>query len=120
MGDFQVVLMTPTLKYRIGTEAEREAAKSKEKRNKKEGAVQGTFRPFEEFRSWEEYVGEYKPILIVRAMPKLAESFWGAVGRGVAANYGIHAQAKLHFKTDFYRMRLTCGDKLIEPIHPGK
>src|SRR5438552_357437 len=120
IGDFQVVLITPTLKYRIETEAEREAAKSKEKRTKKEGAVQGTFKPFDEFRNWAEYVGEYKPVLIIRAMPKLAESFWGAVGRGVAANYGIHAPAKLHFKADFYRMKLTCGDKIVQAIHPGK
>jgi S1-C subfamily serine protease len=119
-GDYQVMLLTPTLKYRMETEAEREAAKTKNKRNKKEGAVQGTFRPFEDFYSWREYVGDYKPILLVRATPTLGESFWGALGRGMAANYGIHTKAYLRFKTDFYRMRLLCGEKEIEPIHPGK
>ncbi|MCV4677463.1 hypothetical protein OFC08_31765, partial [Escherichia coli] len=34
--------------------------------------------------------------------------------------YGIHTKAKLRFKTDFYRMRLMCGDKEVEPIHPAK
>lgn len=120
IADFNIVLLTPTLKYRIETEAEREAAKTRAKRNKKDGAVQGTFRPFENFYGWREYVGDYKPILIIRATPALGESFWGAVGRGVAANYGIHTQAKLRFKTDFYKMRLMCGDKEVEPIHPAK
>ncbi len=120
IDDFNINLLTPTLKYRIQTEAEREAAKTREKRNKKDGAIQGTFRPFEDFYGWREYVGEYKPILIIRATPALGESFWGAVGRGVAANYGIRTQAKLRFKTDFYKMRLMCGDKEVEPIHPGK
>lgn len=120
MGDYTVTLMTPTLKYRMETEAEREAAKSRGKRNKKEGAVQGTFRPFEDIRGWREYVGDYKPILLIRATPLLAESFWGAVGRGMAANYGIRVAAKLRFKTDFYKMRLMCGDREVEPIHPAK
>ncbi|WP_225931235.1 S1C family serine protease [Leptolyngbya sp. 7M] len=120
VGSFNILLMTPRLKYRIQTEAEREAAKTREKRNKKEGAVHGTFRPFDNFFAWREYVGDYKPILIIRATPELGESFWGAVGRGIAANYGIRTQARLRFKTDFYRMRLMCGDKEVEPIHPAK
>ncbi|HRH46360.1 MAG TPA: S1C family serine protease [Pyrinomonadaceae bacterium] len=120
IGDFTVTFMTPTLKYRMETEAEREAAKTREKRNNKEGAVQGTFRPFENIRGWREYTGDYKPILQIRATPELAESFWGAVGRGMAANYGIRLPARLRFKTDFYRMRLLCGEKEVEPIHPAK
>lgn len=120
LGEYQILLLTPTFKYRLATEAEREAAKTKGKRNKKEGAIQGTYKPFEDLRNWAEYVGEYKPVLIIRAIPNLGESFWGAVGRNVAANYGIHTQANLRFKTDFYRMRLLCGDKEVEPIHPGK
>ncbi len=120
IGDFTVTFMTPTLKYRLETEAEREAAKTRGKRNKKEGAVQGTFRPFEDIRGWREYVGDYKPILLIRATPLLGESFWGAFGRGVAANYGIRVPAKLRFKTDFYKMRLICGEREVEPIHPAK
>ncbi|MDQ3753824.1 MAG: S1C family serine protease, partial [Acidobacteriota bacterium] len=82
------------------------AAKTKEKRNDKDGAVEGTFRPLDEFKNWEFYVGEYTPVLIIRATPNFGESFWGALGRGMAAGYGIHVPAKMRFKTDFYRMRL--------------
>jgi hypothetical protein len=72
------------------------------------------------FKGWREYVGEYKPVIIIDADPKMGESFWGAFGRGFAARYGIHTQANIRFKTDFYKMRLFCGDREIMPIHPGK
>jgi S1-C subfamily serine protease len=120
MGDYDVALITPLVRYRRDTEAEREAAKTKNKRNNSKDSVQGTFRPADEFKNWAEYVGQYKPVLIIQAQPKLGESFWGAVGRGLAANYGIHSQANLRFKTDFYRMKLFCGDREVEPIHPAK
>jgi hypothetical protein len=38
----------------------------------------------------------------------------------MAANYGIQAQARMRFKTDFYKMRLLCGGKEIQPIQPAK
>jgi S1-C subfamily serine protease len=119
-ADFTVTLITPLMRYRLQTEAERQAAKTKNKRNNSKDAVQSTFAPTDEFRNWAEYVGEYKPILLIQAQPLLGESFWGAVGRGVAANYGIRTQANLRFKTDFYRMKLFCGDKEVAPINPGK
>jgi len=119
-ANFNVTLITPLMRYRMETEAERKAAKTKEKRNNSKDAVQGTFSTTEQFKNWAEYVGEYKPVLLIQAQPLLGESFWGAVGRGVAANYGIRAQANLRFKTDFYKMKLFCGDKEVEPIHPGK
>lgn len=120
LSEYEVALITPPVKYRINTEAERKATKTKNKRNKGTEAVQGTFNPTEQFRNWAEYAGQYKPILTIQAQPKLGESFWGGVGRAVAANYGIHTQANLRFKTDFYRMKLFCGDKEVEPIQPSK
>lgn len=120
LGEFHVALATPTFLYRLQTEGEREAAKTKAKRNKKEGAVQGTYRPFDEFRNWREYIGDYRPVLLINVEPNAGESFWGVVGRGIAANYGIGLRANIRYKTDFYRMKLFCGDKEVEPIHPGK
>jgi S1-C subfamily serine protease len=119
-ADFQVTLMTPPMTYRAESEAKREAEKTKNKRTKSKDALQSTPTATDQFYNWREYVGDYKPILIINAQPVLAESFWGAVGRGVAANYGIHTQANLRFKTDFYRMKLFCGDKEVAPIHPAK
>lgn len=119
-ASFQVTLMTPLMSYRVESEARREAEKTKNKRTKSKDSVQPTSTTTDQFQNWREYVGEYKPILIITAQPALGESFWGAVGRGVAANYGIHTQANLRFKTDFYRMKLFCGEKEVAPIHPAK
>ncbi|MGQ0763199.1 MAG: S1C family serine protease [Acidobacteriota bacterium] len=120
MGEYEVSIFTPLMKYRLETEAERKAQKTKNKRNNSKDAVQGTFDATEQFRNWAEYAGQYRPILQIRAQPKLGESFWGSVGRAVAANYGIHTQANLRFKTDFYRMKLFCGQHEVEPIQPSK
>ncbi len=119
-ADFQVTLMTPLMTYRAESEARREAEKTKNKRTKSKDSVQATSTTTDQFQNWREYVGDYKPILMISAQPLLGESFWGAVGRGVAANYGIHTQANLRFKTDFYRMKLFCGEKEVAPIHPAK
>ena len=121
MGNYDVAIITPILKYQFQEADRLAAAKTKEKRTKnKAQAVQGTFRPLDDLRNWAEYAGEYRPVIIVRARPKLRETFMSALGRGMARNYGVLAPATLKFKTDFYRMRLSCGDKTIEPIQPGK
>lgn len=118
-GDFDMAVITPVLHYHLQGAGEMQAIKEKQKRSKN-AKVQGTFQPFDELRSWAEYAGEYRPVIIIRARPQLHEGFWSAMNRGLAANYGIRAQAKLRFKNDFYRMDLLCGEKVIEPIHPAK
>ena len=102
LGDFQLVAMTPALKYRMRAEAERETAKAKNSANKSPSSVQVTFALFDEFRGWKEYVGEYRPVLQIRAIPY------------------VLAQTDLRLRTDFRRMRMFCGDREIEPIHQGK
>ncbi len=118
-GDFDVALITPVLNYHLQGASEMQAVKEKQKRSKN-AKVQGTFQPLDELRSWGEYAGQYRPVISIRARPQLHEGFWSAMNRGLAANYGIRAQAKLRFKNDFYRMDLLCGEKLIEPIQPAK
>lgn len=119
---FDVAMVTPVLKYRLGEEVQLAAAKEKGKRTKKhEAAVQNTFQPLQDLRGWAEYAGEYKPVVIIVARPQLRETFMSALGRGLAASGGGYGgPAHLKYKTDFYRMRLLCGGKEVEPIHPGK
>ena len=118
-GDFDMALITPVLNYHLQGASEMQAVKEKQKRSRN-AKVQNTFQPLDELRSWAEYAGQYRPVVIIRARPQLHEGFWSAMNRGMAANYGIRAQAKLRFKNDFYRMDLLCGDKVIEPIQPAK
>jgi hypothetical protein len=121
VGDYDVAVITPVLRYR-GLSSEVRAAKEKAKRNRKHAeAVQGTFEPLDDLKGWQEYVGDYSPVLIIQASPRLKETFWSAFGRGMAASRGyVPGPARLHFKTDFYKMKLLCGSEEVKPLMPGK
>ena len=122
IGGFDVVFSTPVVHYRLSRQAEMEALKGKKYRNRRSSeAVQGTFNPAQDLRLWEEYLGEYKPQLLIRARPQLREGFWSAFGRGMAMSQGMYGgPANMAFQADFYRMKLFCGAKEVEPIQPGK
>ncbi len=121
-GDFEVSVVTPVLRYYLEGASEVRAGREKDKRNRKSTeAVQDTFRPLDGLRNWNQYVGEYTPVLFIRATPKLRETGGSVFLRSLAAAGGAYnVPAKLRFKTDFYRMKLMCGTKEIEPIEPGK
>jgi hypothetical protein len=120
-GDFDLAFITPMVTYGVRYAAEQANLKERSKRNSKMSAAPETMNPLTEFRNWAEYVGEYQPIMMLRARPKLAESFMSAFGRGLAASRGMYAgPARLHFKTAFYQMRVFCGETQVTPIHPGK
>jgi len=116
-----VAIITPILRYRQYSRGVR-AAKEKEKRTRKsQTAVHGTFEPLDDLKGWREYVGDYEPVILIQASPKLKETFWSAFGRGMAAQHGGYAgPARMHFKTDFYKMKLLCGTQEVQPLFPGK
>jgi S1-C subfamily serine protease len=122
IGDYDVVMITPPLKYRAERESEIKAAKEKGKRNRKsEVAVKDSFRPLDDLKNWEGYVGEYKPVLLIRATPKLRETGGSVFLRALAASGGAYnVPAKMRFKADFYKMKLLCGSNEVMPILPGK
>jgi S1-C subfamily serine protease len=119
LGDYDVALITPVMRYRhLSTEVR--AAREKEKRTRgSAAAVQGTFQPLENLKGWREYVGDYSPVLVIQASPKLKEEFrsaflWGTRARDSAG------PARIHFKADFYKMKLLCGSEEVQPLMPGK
>jgi len=122
VGDYDVALITPILRYRY-LAREVQAEKEKEKRNRKSAnAVQGTFQPLNSLKGWEGYLGEYEPVLLIQASPRLKETFMSAFARGMAASGGRYygGPARMHFKTDFYKMKLLCGNQEVQPLFPGK
>lgn len=120
-ADFDVSFITPMLTYGVEYQAQQASLQERAKRNKKAGAVQNSIRPFDDFKNWAEYVGDFQPVLMIRATPKLVEGFWSALGRGVAESQGQYAgPANMHFKADFYKMQVFCGDAEVTPIHPFK
>jgi putative serine protease PepD len=111
MGDFELLMITPTLKYRMQTNASREKSKGN-----KSVSVQDA-RSFENYSGWTDYVSEYRPILQVRAMPD-TDSVFGMLNR--ISKSSTAAAARQRFKKDFYGMRVVCGEREVQPIHPGK
>jgi S1-C subfamily serine protease len=122
VGDFEVRLITPPLKYYAELESSVKAANEKGRRNRKsEAAIQESYRPLDDLKNWQQYVGEYEPVLFILATPKLRETGGSILLRSLAASGGAYAiPAKMRFKTDFYRMKLLCGSKEVDPILPGK
>lgn len=120
VGDFDVAVITPVLKWAWVANSNRTAVKEKEKRTRK--AADDSFDPLADLYAWSEYVGELSPVVHIRAMPKLRETFWSAFGRGLAAASGsvYLGPAKMRFKTDFYKMKLMCGTSEVMPIQPMK
>ena len=122
MGGFDVALITPVLQYEVDGEVDRTAAHEKEKRTNKRGeSSHDTFEPLQDLHEWSEYIGEYKPVLHVQAAPQLRETFLSTLGRQlVPAVVAYAGGSRMKFRADFYRMKLLCGAKEIEPIQPGK
>ncbi len=122
IGGFDVAFETPVMLYRVRRQSEVESAKGKARRNRRNvEAIQNTYDPGHDFRNWEEYVGEFRPVLLVNARPQLREGFWSAFGRGMAMSQGMYGgPANMAFQADFYRMKLMCGVKTIEPIQRSK
>ena len=85
--------------------------------------MQGTFRPLDGLKNWAEYLGEYQPVIMIRATPKMHETGGSIMRRSLIAGLsqgGYGGAATMRYKTDFYRMILTCGDREVAPIQPGK
>ncbi len=121
VGDFNVEILTPPLKYRLQLSGNVAAANNQGKRLKKANAELQVPNPLDDMRNWGEYVGEYSPVINIYARSRLHVKFLSAFSAAMAAAGGLAAgPAQMHFKGDFQRMHLLCGAKEIEPIQPGK
>ena len=117
VGEYYVELSTPPMEYRSQERKRLAAEKARAKRQKNQGQEADATTTEEAPKVWESESGGHKAVLGIFVMPKAKEGFWS--GMRSAASGGL-APANVKFKTDFYRMRLVCGEKEIAPIHPGK
>ena len=122
VGGFDVALGTPVLQYALQSEMGRAAVFEKNKRTKKRNERgESKFEPLQDLHEWAEYTGEFKPVLLVQAAPQLRETFASMLGRELAPSTELFTGGpRFKFKTDFYRMKLFCGSREVEPIQPGK
>jgi hypothetical protein len=120
-GDFQVQFQTPVLAAGLEAAYAQELHKEQAKRKKRAGEVPTADAALAEMRDWSEYVGENAAVFVVRAAPKLKESFWSGLSRGLAASQGYYAgPARMNFATDFVSMKLFCGSVQVQPIQPHR
>jgi hypothetical protein len=126
-GDYEVLLWTPPISF-LSEEAEAiEVQRQKDKHAKKNAdelvAPTPSLPP-----GWETAASHTKPVLEIVVKPKLTEDWSSRLLRAADAYaksashvYGPSSLPPcLHYKADFYRMRLLCGDKEVQPIRPGK
>jgi S1-C subfamily serine protease len=119
-GDYDVAIVTPILKYRLTQSSRMKEQAEKEKRTSRtERAIKGTFRPLDDFKNWADSLGEYKPVIQIEASPRLGRDIGLHVDLSRLKKKNANA-VRMKFKADFYRMKLFCGTREIEPINPGK
>jgi hypothetical protein len=119
-GGYNVAVITPVLNYWLSDKFRIEAQKQKDRRSQnKPGATRENFRPLDDLKQWAEYLGEYKPTIQIEARPSIDRDLRLAYAIKDISPKGIPPM-RLKFKTDFYRMKLLCGNQEVEPIHPGK
>jgi S1-C subfamily serine protease len=118
---FTINITTPVL-YRVAQRvAENEVAGDRRDREKK-GAVSKdeAYSEDNQSRDWQQYVGDATvPVVTFAISPKVAETFWSAVGRGLAASSGTIAQASMVFQGDVRGARFYRNGVEIEPIRGG-
>jgi len=124
-GGFSVQVFTPPVLYRMEKAQELALA---EARNQKTGQQSGEgsgYSPFEDLKSWGQYIGEYAPVVLVQVSPKLGEttgSKWanalGAFSAGLNGT-GYYGSHKMEFKADLGNITLRRDGELVEPIQRG-
>jgi len=117
-GDYDVFLWTPPISFLTEEADALDTQRKKDKHAKKNPEEHASpSLPL----GWEKVAARIKPELEIVVKPKLKEGFWGALSRSYLESKGYYSgPANLHFKADFYRMRLLCGEKEVQPIQPGK
>ncbi|HWZ83236.1 MAG TPA: serine protease [Terriglobales bacterium] len=120
-GDFEVALSTPPFDYREKEEGRLRAERTQSKRNRRDtnspDAAQQDANREDSPRDWESETGGHRAVFGIYVVPKVREGFGSALSRSLRNGYGA---ANLKFKTDFQSMKLFCGEKEVQPIHPGR
>jgi S1-C subfamily serine protease len=112
-SDFDVAFITPPMVHRARQRAGWTGGQSG-----RSPEAEARLGRLTEFGAWSEYFSSLPAVLIVRATPKMVESFWKRLGREAARTQGAVLPPFKDFKTSFRNMRATCGGVEVTPIHP--
>jgi len=112
-SDFDVTFITPATVLRA-----RERSDWTGGRGVRTPEAEARLGRLTDFGSLADYFTPEAPVLIVRVTPRLVESFWKRLAREAARTQGAALPAFKDFTANFLRMRATCGDAVVLPIHP--
>ena len=112
-SDFDVAFITPPTVYRAQQRTDWTGGPGT-----RPPEVEARIGQLTEFGAWAEYFADLPPVLVVRVTPKMVEGFWKRLAREAARTQGAALPAFKDFKTDFLRMRASCGGVEVAPIHP--
>ena len=112
-SEFDVAFITPPTLYRASQRPDWTGG-----RTTRSPEAEARIGQLTEFGAWSEYFAELPPVLIVRVTPKLVEGFWKRLAREAARTQGAALPPFKDFKTDFLRLRASCGGADLVPIHP--
>ena len=122
-GNFLVSVLTPSFLRVLEKEDENEVAKDRKKREAKADVPdEERYSELRESHDWEQYVGDARaPVVTIYIEPKLGETFWSALGRGLEAErYGRSVSAaRMKFKGDVRGARVYRNGVEVEPIRGG-
>lgn len=118
-GDYRITLLTPMFIYRLRTgimnDDEKRQAKHKDRPIQPSPDVTEIWG----LKNWAPYLGEYTPVIEIMATSHMRETTGSLLGRALVG--GVYSEPwQMKFKTDFYKMKLKCGEKEIQPIQTGK
>ena len=114
-GDFDVAVITPPVLY---ASMHKEGDRQHFDYGGNPAETPPAVRALDDFGSWNEYVSDAPPVVLIRVTPKLAEGFWTTVARGAAQTQGVAIPPIKKPKAAFGGLRLACGDTDVAPIHP--
>jgi len=116
-GKMDVQVFTPVLVVSMALQGEREAAAARAKRTKgKDGEGSAAeAESSQRFYAWQKDEEVFLPVVRIRVYPEVKITAGSAFMVGLLGSGG-----KYRFKTDFDRMELRRGEKVIEPILPGR
>jgi S1-C subfamily serine protease len=112
-SDFDVAFITTPTVYRAQQRTDWTGG-----RGTRAPEVEARIGQLTEFGAWSDYLADLPPVLIVRVTPKMVEGFWKRLAREAARTQGAALPAFKDFKSDFLRMRASCGSVEVVPIHP--
>jgi Trypsin-like peptidase domain len=117
-GDYRVFFATPTSIYRFRTELKNEEEKRRAKHKGNSDPVPDVTEIWG-LKNWSPYLAEYTPVVEIVANAKLRETTGSLLGRALTGG-SLAEPWRIKFKADFYKMKLRCGEKEVQPIQTGK